>query len=103
MISAKEANNISFIYGKCGEYLNSIEKNIIKSAKAGRYYVSIQLVSFGIDIASDESHEIVVAIIDYLRNLGYSATVAKKVNGYYSSLFVSWVKPLEKEQVNKED
>ena len=26
MISAKEANNISFIYGKCGEYLDSIEK-----------------------------------------------------------------------------
>ena len=100
MISAKEANNISFIYGKCGEYLDSIEKDIIKAAKAGRYDVSIQLVSFGIDIASDESPEIVVAIINYLRNLGYSATVAKKVNGYYSSLFVSWVKPLEE---NKED
>ena len=103
MISAKEANNISFIYDKCGEYLDSIEKDIMKTAKAGRYDVSIQLVSFGIDIASDESHEIVVTIIDYLRNLGYSATVAKKVNGYYSSLFVSWVKPLEKEQKNKED
>ena len=100
MISAKEANNISFIYDKCGEYLDSIEKDISKAAKAGRDDVSIQLVSFGIDIASDESHEIVVAIINYLRNLGYSATVAKKVNGYYSSLFVSWVKPLEE---NKED
>ena len=100
MISAKEANNISFIYDKCGEYLDSIEKDIIKAAKAGRYDVSIQLVSFGIDIASDDSHEIVVAIIGYLRNLGYSATVAKKVNGYYASLFISWVKPLEE---NKED
>ena len=83
--------------------MTSAENILIKAAKAGRYDVSIQLVSFGIDIASDESHEIVVAIIDYLRNLGYSATVAKKVNGYYSSLFVSWVKPLEKEQENKED
>lgn len=100
MISAKEANNISFIYGKCGEYLDSIEKDIIKAAKAGRYDVSIQLVSFGIDIASDDSHEIVVAIIDYLRNLGYSVTVSKKVNGYYASLLISWVKPLEE---NKED
>ena len=100
MISAKEANNISFIYGKCREYIDSIEKDIIKAAKAGRYDVSIQLVSFGIDIASDESHEIVVAIIDYLRNLGYSVTVSKKVNGYYASLLISWVKPLEE---NKED
>lgn len=100
MISAKEANNISFIYDKCGEYLNSIEKDIIKAAKAGRYDVSIQLVSFGIDIASDDSHEIVVTIIDYLRNLGYSVTVSKKVNGYYASLLISWVKPLEE---NKED
>ena len=36
--------------------------------------------------------------MDYLRNLGYNAYVAKKVNGYYASLLVSWVKPLEKEQ-----
>ena len=56
-----------------------------------------------VDIASDDSHEIVVAIIDYLRNLGYNASVAKKVNGYYASLLISWVKPLEKEQENKED
>ena len=100
MISAKEANNISFIYGKCGEYLDSIEKNIIKAAKAGRYDILIDLISFGIDIASDESHEIVVAIIEYLRNLGYSVTVSKKVNGYYASLLISWVKSLEE---NKED
>ena len=59
-----------------------------------------QLVSFGIDIASDESHEIVVAIIDYLRNLGYNVSVAKKINGYYALLLISWVKPLEE---NKED
>ena len=65
--------------------------------------ILIELISFGIDIASDESHEIVVAIIDYLRNLGYSVTVSKKVNGYYASLLVSWVKPLEKDQKNKED
>ena len=100
MISAKEANNISFIYGKCGEYLDSIEKDIIKAAKEGKYDILIELISFGIDIASDESHEIVVAIIDYLRNLGYNASVAKKVNGYYASLLISWVKPLEE---NKED
>ena len=100
MISAKEANNISFIYGKCGEYLDSIEKDIIKAAKAGRYDILIELISFGIDIASDETHEIIVAIIDYLRNLGYNASVAKKVNGYYASLLISWVKPLEE---NKED
>ena len=72
----------------------------MKAAKAGKYDVSIQLVSFGIDIASDDSHEIVVAIIDYLRNLGYNASVAKKINGYYASLLISWVKPLEE---NKED
>ena len=100
MISAKEANNISFIYGKCGEYLYSIEKDIIKAAKAGRYDILIELISFGIDIASDESNKIVVAIINYLRNLGYSVTVSKKVNGYYASLLISWVKPLEE---NKED
>lgn len=100
MISAKEANNISFIYGKCGEYLDSIEKDIIKASKAGRYDILIELISFGIDIASDESNEIVVAIIDYLRNLGYSVTVSKKINGYYASLLISWVKPLEE---NKED
>ena len=100
MISAKEANNISFIYDKCGEYLDSIEKDIMKAAKAGRYDILIELISFGIDIASDETHEIVVAIIDYLRNLGYNASVAKKVNGYYASLLISWVKPLEE---NKED
>ena len=100
MISAKEANNISFIYGKCGEYLDSIEKDIIKAAKAGRYDILIELISFGIDIASDESHKIVVAIIDYLRNIGYSVTVSKKVNGYYALLLISWVKPLEE---NKED
>ena len=100
MISAKEANNISFIYDKCGEYLDSIEKGIMKTAKAGRYDILIELISFGIDIASDETHEIIVAIIDYLRNLGYNASVAKKVNGYYASLLISWVKPLEE---NKED
>ena len=100
MISAKEANNISFIYDKCGEYLDSIEKDIIKAAKAGRYDILIELISFRIDITSDETNEIVVAIIDYLRNLGYNASVAKKINGYYASLLVSWVKPLEE---NKED
>ena len=42
MISAKEANNISFIYDKCGEYLDSIQKDIIKAAKAGRYDVPIR-------------------------------------------------------------
>ena len=98
MISAKEANNISFIYGKWGEYLDSIEKDIMKAAKAGRYDILIELISFGIDITYDETNEIVVAIIDYLRNLGYNASVAKKVNGYYASLLISWVKPLEKEQ-----
>ena len=72
----------------------------MKAAKAGRYDILIELISFGIDIASDETHEIVVAIIDYLRNLGYNASVAKKVNGYYASLLISWVKPLEE---NKED
>lgn len=98
MISAKEANNISFINNECREYLNSIEKNIIKAAKEGRYDISIELASFGIDIAADDSREIVVAIIDYLRNLGYRATVSKKVNGYYAWLLISWVRPLEKEE-----
>ena len=72
----------------------------MKAAKAGRYDILIELISFGIDITSDETNEIVVAIIDYLRNLGYNASVAKKVNGYYASLLISWVKPLEE---NKED
>ena len=70
----------------------------MKAAKAGRYDILIELISFGIDITYDETNEIVVAIIDYLRNLGYNASVAKKVNGYYASLLISWVKPLEKEQ-----
>lgn len=100
MISAKKARHISFVNDKLGDYLDSIENDIMKAAKAGKYDVSIPLVSFGIDIASDDSHEIVVAIIDYLRNLGYSATVSNKVNGYYASLLISWVKPLEE---NKED
>ena len=72
----------------------------MKAAKAGRYDILIELISFGIDITYDETNEIVVAIIDYLRNLGYNASVAKKVNGYYASLLISWVKPLEE---NKED
>ena len=95
MISAKKAYNISLVNDELGDHIDSIEKDIINAAKAGKYDISISLVSFGIDVSSDDSHEIVVAIIDYLRSLGYHATISK--NGYYAALLVSWVKPEEQE------
>lgn len=44
MISAKEANIISLVNDCFRDYLDSIEKDIIKSAKAGECCISIELI-----------------------------------------------------------
>lgn len=74
MISAKEANNISFINDECREYLDEIERKILE-AKAGNYNVSIKLAACGLDISEDESHKIAIAIAGYLRSLGYHSVI----------------------------
>lgn len=86
MISAKEANNISFINDECREYLNSIENNIIKAAKEGRYNISIELASFGIDIATEDGKKMANDIVDYLTNSGYSVSIDS--NGRHASLVI---------------
>lgn len=86
MISAKEANNISFINDECREYLNSIENNIIKAAKEGRYNSSIELASFGIDIATEDGKKMANDIVDYLTNSGYSVSIDS--NDRHASLVI---------------
>ena len=56
MISAKEAYDISFVNDVCKEYLESIEKDIVKAAKAGKYDVSIELAERGLAV-SEEDHD----------------------------------------------
>lgn len=74
MISAKEAYNISFVNDVCKEYLDEIERKILE-AKAGNYNVSIKLAASGLDISEDESHKITIAIVGYLRSLGYNVSI----------------------------
>ena len=95
MISAKEAYNISFVNDVCKEYLEEIERKILE-AKAGNYNVSIKLAACGLDISEDESHKITIAIIGYLRSLGYYSVIAGDER--YAALLVSWVKPEEQEE-----
>lgn len=96
MISAKEAYNISFVNDKCKEYLDDIEREICEAAQAGNYNVSIKLAASGLDISEDESHEITIAIIGYLRSLGYHSVISGDER--YAALLVSWVKPEEQEE-----
>lgn len=96
MISAKEAYNISFVNDECKEYLDEIERKILEEAKAGNYNVSIKLTARGLDISEDESHKITIAIIGYLRSLGYHSVISG--DEHYDALLVSWVKPEEQEE-----
>lgn len=97
MISAKEAYSISFVNDECQEYLDEIERKILEEAKAGNYNVSIKLAARGLDISEDESRKITMAIIGYLRSLGYHSVIS----GYerYAALLISWVQP--EEEVSK--
>ena len=80
MISAKEANIISLVNDCFGDYLDSIEKYIIKAAKAGECYVSIDLVSFGVDTATRDGKKIANGIADYLSNAGYNVSISSGYN-----------------------
>lgn len=88
MISAKEANIISLVNDCFRDYLDSIEKDIIKSAKAGECCISIELISFGLDIATDNGNKITKAIVNYLRSLGYNVFIDD--SDYYASLLIDW-------------
>lgn len=90
MISAKEAYNISFVNDVCKEYLDTIEQDILKAAKAGKYDTSIELAARGLAISDDENRTIMIAITSYLRTLGYHALISK--NERHATLLVSWVK-----------
>ena len=88
MISAKEANIISLVNDCFGDYLDSIEKDIIKAAKTGECHISIELISFGLDIAADNGNKITNAIANYLRSLGYNVFIDD--SDYYVSLLIDW-------------
>lgn len=88
MISAKDANNISFMNDKCKEYIKSIEQDILKAAKAGECNISIELISFGLDIAADNGNKITIAIVNYLRSLGYNVFIDN--SDYYAALLIDW-------------
>ena len=96
MISAKEAYDISFVNDECKEYLEAIELKILEAAGSGRYGTSIELAARGLDISEDESRKITIAIVGYLRSLGYHASISK--NERYAALLISWVKPVEQEE-----
>lgn len=97
MISAKEAYSISFVNDECQEYLDEIERKILEEAKAGNYNVSIKLAASGLDISEDESRKITMAIIGYLRSLGYHSVISGDER--YAALLISWVQP--EEEVSK--
>lgn len=97
MISAKEAYSISFVNDECQEYLDEIERKILEEAKAGNYNVSIKLAARGLDISEDESRKITMAIIGYLRSLGYHSVISR--DEQYAALLISWVQP--EEEVSK--
>lgn len=97
MISAKEAYSISFVNDECQEYLDDIERKILEEAKTGNYNVSIKLAARGLDISEDESRKITMAIIGYLRSLGYHSVISGDER--YAALLISWVQP--EEEVSK--
>lgn len=97
MISAKKAYNISFVNDECKEYLDEIERKILEEAKTGNYNVSIKLATRGLDISEDESHKITIAIIGYLRSLGYHSVISGDERN--AALLISWVQP--EEEVSK--
>lgn len=97
MISAKEAYSISFVNDECQEYLDEIERKILEEAKAGNYNVSIKLAARGLDISEDKSRKITMAIIGYLRSLGYHSVISGDER--YAALLISWVQP--EEEVSK--
>lgn len=88
MISAKEANIISLVNDCFGDYLDSIEKDIIKAAKAGECHISIELISFGLDITANNGNKITNTIVNYLSSLGYNVFIDD--SDYYASLLIDW-------------
>lgn len=97
MISAKEAYSISFVNDVWQEYLDEIERKILEEAKAGNYNVSIKLAARGLAISEDENRKITMAIIGYLRSLGYHSVISRDER--YAALLISWVQP--EEEVSK--
>lgn len=88
MISANEAYDISFVNDKCKEYIDAIEQKILEAAKAGKCNISIELISFGLDIAADNGNKITIAIVNYLRSLGYNVFIDN--SDYYAALLIDW-------------
>ena len=88
MISAKEANIISLVNDECKEYLDTIEQDILKAAKDGECHISIELISFGLDITADNGNKITNAIVNYLSSLGYNVFIDD--SDYYASLLIDW-------------
>ena len=88
MISAKEAYDISLMNDECKEYIKSIEQDILKAAKAGKCNISIELISFGLDIAADNGNKITIVIVNYLRSLGYNVFIDN--SDYYAALLIDW-------------
>ena len=88
MISAKEANIISLVNDCFGDYLDSIEKDIIKAAKAGECSISIELISFWLDITANNGNKITNTIVNYLRSFGYNVFIDD--SDYYASLLIDW-------------
>lgn len=88
MISAKEANIMSLVNDYFRDYLDSIEKDIIKAAKAGECSISIELISFGLDITADNGNKITNTIVNYLRSFGYNVFIDD--SDYYASLLIDW-------------
>ena len=88
MINAKEAYIISLMNDECKEYLDAIEQNILRAAGAGKCNISIELISFGLDIAADNGNKITIAIVNYLRSLGYNVFIDN--SDYYAALLIDW-------------
>lgn len=57
-------------------------------SKACDYEISIDLVSFGLDIAADNGNKITIAIVNYLRSLGYNVFIDN--SDYYAALLIDW-------------
>lgn len=88
MISAKEANIMSLVNDCFRDYLDLIEKDIIKAAKAGECSISIELISFGLDITANNGNKITNTIVNYLRSFGYNVFIDD--SDYYASLLIDW-------------
>lgn len=50
----------------------------------------------GLAVSEDDNRKITMAIIGYLRSLGYNATISRIER--HASLLIFWVKPVEQEE-----